>query len=197
MCVVLTTGVSEEVTATALATETECRHCTALCGNLGGAGKIDKFIRLGATVSPTVGLNKIEILLPLAGNRQIARVAANGNGKVHGSASLLRGPAFRFSSLPEETMRITYRALAILGLVLVVVLGFGWLVAPSDIKMKVIQKDIQKDHSRFTPAESIDIAQAMKLVTHDQPQMLAPTEPVPPLLLYPPSDEDLARLSGP
>jgi hypothetical protein len=94
-------------------------------------------------------------------------------------------------------MRITYRALAVLGLVVIIVLGFGWLVAPSDVKMAIIQKDIQKDHSRFTPAESIDVAQAMKLVTHDPPQMLAPPESVPQLLLYPPSAEDLARLSGP
>lgn len=109
----------------------------------------------------------------------------------------VRVTSFRFSSLPEETMRITYRALAIFGLVAIIVLGFGWLIAPADIKMKVIQKDIQKDHSRFTPAESIDVAQAMKLVTHDPPQMLAPPESVPPLLLYPPSAEDLAHLSGP
>jgi hypothetical protein len=94
-------------------------------------------------------------------------------------------------------MRVTYKNLAIVGLVLIVVLGFGWLVAKSDLKMDVIKKDIQKDHSRFTPSESIDVAQAMKLVTHDPPKMLAPPVSVPPLVLYPPSDEDLARLSGP
>lgn len=93
-------------------------------------------------------------------------------------------------------MRVTQRGLALVGFLAIIVLGFGWLVYTSDIKMKVIQKDIQKDHSRFTPAESIDIAQAMKLVTHDPPQMLAPPESVPTLLLYPPSAEDLARLSG-
>ena len=94
-------------------------------------------------------------------------------------------------------MRVTYKNLAIVGLVLIVVLGFGWLVVKSDLKMDVIKKDIQKDHSRFTPSESIDVAQAMKLVTHDPPTMLAPHEPVPALLLFPPSAEDLARLSGP
>jgi hypothetical protein len=93
-------------------------------------------------------------------------------------------------------MRVTQRGLALVGLLAIIVLGFGWLVYTSDIKMKVIQKDIQKDHSRFTPAESIDVAQAMKLVTHDPPQMLAPPESVPPLLLYPPSAEDLERLCG-
>ena len=93
-------------------------------------------------------------------------------------------------------MRVTYRALAILGFIVILVLGFGWLVIPNDVKMAYIAKDITKDHSRFTPAESIDIAQAMKLVTHDPPKMLAPPSNVPPLLLYPPSQEDLVRLSG-
>jgi hypothetical protein len=94
-------------------------------------------------------------------------------------------------------MRLTYRALALAGLLLILVLGFGWLAMPSDVKMKIIASDIRKDHSRFTPSESIDVAQAMKLVTHDPPSMLAPPESGPPLLLFPPSAEDLARLSGP
>jgi hypothetical protein len=93
-------------------------------------------------------------------------------------------------------MRLTYRALALAGLLIIIVFGFGWLAMPSDLKMKIIASDIRKDHSRFTPAESIDVAQAMKLVTHDPPSMLAPPEQVAPLLLFPPSDEDLARLSG-
>ena len=94
-------------------------------------------------------------------------------------------------------MRVTYKNLAIVGLVLVLIIGFGFLAMRSDIKMASIASDIQKDHSRFTPAESVDVAQAMKLVTHDPPRMLAPHEPVPALLLFPPSSEDLARLSGP
>jgi hypothetical protein len=93
-------------------------------------------------------------------------------------------------------MRITYRGLAILGLLTIIVLGFGWLAMPSDLKMKYIAKDIERDHARFSPTESVDVAQAMKLVTHDPPQMLSPPVGVPPLLLYPPSVEDLVRLSG-
>jgi hypothetical protein len=94
-------------------------------------------------------------------------------------------------------MRIaTYRNFFVLGMVILLVLAFGWLLVPSDLKMRYISADIQKDHSRFSPTESIDIAQAMKLITHDPPQMLAPPEPTPPLLLFPPSAEDLARLSG-
>ena len=94
-------------------------------------------------------------------------------------------------------MRITYRNLAIVGLVLIIVLGFGWLIMPADVKMAYIAKDIVKDHARFTPTESVDVAMAMKLVTHEPPKMLAPPEKIPPLILYPPSEEDLARLSGP
>jgi len=93
-------------------------------------------------------------------------------------------------------MRATYRNLAIIGFVIIIVLGFGWLVINSDVKMASIAKDIAKDHSRFTPSESIDIAQAMKLVTHDPPKMLAPPSAIPPLVLFPPSAEDLERLSG-
>jgi hypothetical protein len=111
--------------------------------------------------------------------------------------SLVRQQPFRFSSLSEETMRVTYKNLAIVGFVAIIVLGFGWLVMKSDIKMAAIASDLKKDHSRFTPSESIDVAQAMKLVTHDPPKMLAPPQSVPPLILYPPSAEDLARLSGP
>lgn len=93
-------------------------------------------------------------------------------------------------------MRVTYRALAIVGFIAIIVLGFGWLVMNSDVKMASIAKDIAKDHPRFSPTESVDVAQAMKLITHDPPKMLAPPSNIPPLLLYPPSQEDLARLSG-
>lgn len=92
--------------------------------------------------------------------------------------------------------RATYRNFALVGLVFALVLGFGVLVWRKDVKMNAIAKDILKDHSRFTPSESIDVAQAMKLVTHDPPKMLAPPQAPPPLLVYPPSAEDLARLSG-
>lgn len=94
-------------------------------------------------------------------------------------------------------MRITYKKLAILGLVLMLVIGLGLLAMKPNLGMAAIASDIQKDHSRFTPSESIDVAQAMKLVTHEPPRTLAPHEPVPALLLFPPSTEDLARLSGP
>jgi hypothetical protein len=92
--------------------------------------------------------------------------------------------------------RPTYRNFALVGLVLALVLGFGVLVWRKDVKLDAISKDIVKDHSRFTPSESIDVAQAMRLVTHDPPKMLSPPQAAPPMLVYPPSAADLARLSG-
>lgn len=92
--------------------------------------------------------------------------------------------------------RATYRNFALVGLVLALVLGFGVLVWRKDVKLDAIAKDLVKDHSRFTPSESIDVAQAMRLVTHDPPKMLAPPAKQPPLLMFPPSAEDLARMSG-
>jgi len=89
------------------------------------------------------------------------------------------------------------RNLILLALVVLLIAAFAYLVAPQEVKMKAIAKDIVRDHARFTPIESVDIAMAMKLVTHDPPKMLNPPSDVPPLLLYPPSEADLARLSGP
>lgn len=86
---------------------------------------------------------------------------------------------------------------ALLGLlVLGVLIGLGVLVTKSDVKTASIAKDIQKDHSRFTPNESVDIAMAMKLVTHEAPRMLNPPKEPNVLLLFPPSAEELARLTG-
>jgi hypothetical protein len=55
---------------------------------------------------------------------------------------------------------------------------------------------VAKVNARFTPSESIDLSMAMKILTHDPPRMLNPPQEVPPLLLFPPSAEDLAKLSG-
>ncbi len=60
-----------------------------------------------------------------------------------------------------------------------------------------VEQDRARDVARFTPENSVDIAMAMKLITHAPPKMLNPPQPGPPTLLYPPSEETLARLSGP
>ena len=59
-----------------------------------------------------------------------------------------------------------------------------------------VQQDLANEKKRFLPQNSVDISMAMKLITHEPPNMLAPPAPQPPLLLFPPSKETLARLSG-
>lgn len=82
-------------------------------------------------------------------------------------------------------------------LIVAIILGFVFLVSPRKEVAKVLQdRDVKSDLVRFTPTESVDIAMAMKILTHDPPQMLAPPDKQPPLLLFPPSKEELARLSG-
>jgi len=81
-------------------------------------------------------------------------------------------------------------------LVAVAVLGFALLLTPVPPLEAKIESDIKKVNARFTPGESVDIAMAMKMLVHDPPHMLNPPEEGPPLLLYPPSSDELARLSG-
>jgi hypothetical protein len=85
----------------------------------------------------------------------------------------------------------------LIALVLAVIAAFVYLVIPKEAPLTAkINKDIAKVNSRFTPTESVDVAFAMKMMLHDPPHMLNPPKAPPPLLLYPPSDEDLAKLSG-
>lgn len=60
-----------------------------------------------------------------------------------------------------------------------------------------VAQDRARDVARFTPENSVDIAMAMKLVTHAPPSMLNPPKPGPPTLLFPPTALELERLSGP
>lgn len=81
-------------------------------------------------------------------------------------------------------------------LVVAVIAAFAFLmVRPDRLKQKVAS-DVEKVNARFSPAESIDLSMAMKMITHESPQMLNPPAEIPPLLVYPPSSEDLAKLSG-
>jgi len=59
-----------------------------------------------------------------------------------------------------------------------------------------LAKSVESDRRRFRPENSLDISMAMGLITHGAPQMLNPPSQGPPLLLYPPSSETLARMSG-
>lgn len=88
------------------------------------------------------------------------------------------------------------RSWTLVVLAVLVVAGFVYLLAPRNPALSFIQSDIARDNARFTPGESVDVAMAMKLVTHAPPQMLNPPEKVPQLLVFPPSEETLATLSG-
>ena len=53
-----------------------------------------------------------------------------------------------------------------------------------------------KDVSRFGP-DSVDVQMAMGTLHMDPPKMMVPTPSLKPTLLFPPSEADLAKLSGP
>jgi len=93
-------------------------------------------------------------------------------------------------------MKVSKKNMLLIALGVAIVGAFLYLAFPVDPKVAFIQADIAKDHSRFTPSESIDVAMAMKMVLHEPPQMLNPVGKQPVLLLYPPSEQDLAKLSG-
>jgi hypothetical protein len=90
-------------------------------------------------------------------------------------------------------MKKSYLLVAV---VLAVIAAFAFLMVRPDRLRQKIASDIQKVNAVFTPSESIDLSMAMKMSTHDAPQMLNPPAEVPQLLVYPPSDEDLMKLSG-
>lgn len=82
------------------------------------------------------------------------------------------------------------------GLVLVAVLvilhAAGVLVRKNPVDVKV-EEDIRSADSAF---QTVDLDQAMKVVTFDPPKMLNPPDIIPPLLKYPPSAEVLAQMTG-
>jgi hypothetical protein len=53
-----------------------------------------------------------------------------------------------------------------------------------------------KDVDRFGPS-SLDLQMASGTFQYDPPHMLAPAPSLKPLLLFPPSQQDLEKLSGP
>ena len=87
--------------------------------------------------------------------------------------------------------------LILAALVLLLFVGFLYLASAPDASMEArVRRDRARDVTRFTPENSVDIAMAMGLVTHDPPRMLNPPTSPPPLLLYPPSAETLERMCG-
>ena len=100
----------------------------------------------------------------------------------------------------EETMKRQYIVIAVV--VVLLILTFALMGAQQKMFPGVVdlpsrvQQDLANEKKRFLPENSLDIGMAMKLITHDEPNILAPPTPQPPLLLFPPSAETLARLSG-
>ena len=107
--------------------------------------------------------------------------------------SLVLKTGLPFFLSARRTMK---KSVLLLLVVLAVIAAFAYLMARPNPLQQKIASDIQKVAARFTPMESIDLSMAMKLTTHEAPQMLNPPSTVPPLLLFPPSSEDLAKLSG-
>lgn len=103
--------------------------------------------------------------------------------------------SIRFSA--NYTMK--RRSLLLAAVVGFLILAFLVLVskAAAPTLASRVAQDRARDVARFTPENSVDIAMAMKLVTHAPPSMLNPPKPGPPTLLFPPSVQDLERLSGP
>ena len=88
--------------------------------------------------------------------------------------------------------------LLVSGLVVVLVVGFLWLISSQDTSVEArVARDRQRDVARFLPQNSLDISMAMGLITYDPPSLLAPPLPQAPPLLFPPSQETLANMCGP
>jgi len=100
---------------------------------------------------------------------------------------------FRFSML--NTMKLRNSVLLGLGVILLILL-FTMSRSQSTSLESRVHRDLLVEKARFLPQNSIDVSQAMKLVTFEPPNPLVPPTPQPPLLLYPPSNEALERLSG-
>ena len=89
------------------------------------------------------------------------------------------------------------QSLVLAGLVVLLVIGFLYIVSAPDTSVQArVDRDIKRDVARFLPQNSLDISMAMGLITHDPPKMLNPPTAQPPLLLYPPSQETLTNMCG-
>ena len=100
----------------------------------------------------------------------------------------------------EEIMKRQTIVIAVLVVLLILtflLMGAQQKAFPGIIDLSArVQQDLANEKKRFLPENSIDISMAMKLITHAEPSMLAPPTAPPPLLLFPPSEETLERLSG-
>lgn len=87
--------------------------------------------------------------------------------------------------------------IAVLLIITFLVMGSQQKMYPGIVDLPSrVQADLANEKKRFLPENSVDISMAMKLITHEPPNMLNPPAPQAPLLFYPPSEETLQRLSG-
>jgi len=86
----------------------------------------------------------------------------------------------------------TFLAFALLSVFLLRDVWTSW--PQSDARR--LHLDIAKDQARFDPDLSLDIQVADKVIGHHAPRMLRKDGDASPLLIYPPSAETLAQLSG-
>lgn len=100
----------------------------------------------------------------------------------------------------EETMKrqtIVIGVLVVLLILTFLLMGAQQQVFPGAIDLQSrVRQDLANEKKRFLPENSLDISMAMNLITQDEPRLLSTPAAQPPLLLFPPSEETLARLSG-
>ena len=186
------------MTTAALASQTQFIHRTTL-GSLGRRlREIEQLPLLRTTIGNSVAFDHLQEGQPFPSNRKVTRIAANGDWEVHDAfLSFSYGIPFFFSTR-KNNMKKQTRVYVLVALTVAVLIGFAYTLMPSsNVVTRMVQEDVVKDSARFTPTDSVDVAMAMKLVTHEPPRMLAPPAAIPPLLLFPPSAQDLERLSGP
>jgi len=96
----------------------------------------------------------------------------------------------RFSQ--SNTMKVKSKTFYAIAAFVVVVALYLLLNPPAPEFISTYSKDV----NRFGP-ESVDMQLALGTLQRDPPHMLAPEPQLKPLLLFPPSQSDLERLSGP
>jgi ABC-type Na+ efflux pump permease subunit len=84
------------------------------------------------------------------------------------------------------------RTWGVLLFVVAIVLLFGYIFGTASQFQSTYDPDIK----RFSE-NSIDVAMANGSVKHETPTVYAPSSPSKAELLFPPSEEDLKKLSGP
>jgi hypothetical protein len=101
----LLTGVGQKVAATALASQTQFVHGTTFCGPRRRARQVDQSVRFRTTILLAILFDEVKIRQPLARNRQITRVAPNGQGEIH-TASLVMCRASVFLVCPNKQYEV-------------------------------------------------------------------------------------------